>query len=526
MNEVCLVIRNMSMLEENARYLSEQYQFRDFLSIAFNLPRLNCLVELKHYCLDMAEQVTKYWSLGSLDPLYRSLLDVLEDGTDRGASLTCLRAISRIAMNLDDSNRLEGVSVSIITRLFNWTLLDDEELVAACLDFFYQYTAVRENVEFLLVNMRDGKLCLNAFLSQLGRLLLYNHHESIQRRVSSPAVPSKPTTEIASMPSELLQQLLSYSEPDRSSHWLRSCFDEDQDFSITQIALWQAYQYQFTQYSSPTNPLLAAAEFIKNVSTTFPTANAQVIAGPNPKFIIKGIRARQVPIDLKGRTYMRCLWKPPGSKLCGKFHLTALETWEHIVKEHLGMSKPANGSWDLSAPQNGVTETPKFDCHWAGCQHFARAGGADAPYQVGMHVQTHLPDHSDMAPHRAKFNRSNAKAAISDNDIPDDHNLNGRPATYDYFVWYNTAVDERGDAAGLPLTSVLVLRNLARNVPKAVIGLQSSEDEPAWASGAHVWMDRVFGPLHARLWHIMAHNRSLATYVWDLISAIEKGKEA
>ena len=539
-NEAGLVIRNMSLLEDNAEYLSKQYPLRDFLSIALNLPNTPAVTELRHYALDIAEQLTKYWSLDVSDALYISLLKQI-DGLDRGAILTTLRAISRISMNLDESNRLKGVPLSAIIRLSEWILLEDEELVHACLDFLYQFTAVPENVALLLTHTLDHTLALDSLLSQLTRLLLFNAHEATSKRVISLAIPSTPATEIPALPGDLLEQVTKFDEPDRSSHWLRACFEEDAESDITQIALWQAYQSRFTEFSTPQNPLLPAAEFIKNVSTTFTNANAQVINGPHPKFIIKGIRPRHLPMDTKGRVYTRCLWKPPGSKrVCGEFFLKPKSMWEHIVTSHIRIPRNDEGQYDLtSAPTASAHGGQLFDCHWAGCRHFVAAQKTNSAYEIGMHIKTHLPDASRMAAVRAKHNHSiplspvvsgmkahsmtNGNVVASVEEIPDDHSLDGRPPTYSYQTWHNTAVDERGDAAGLPLTSVLVLRNLARNIPKAAIGIEHPVSINQAPPGSQEWMDRLFSPLRGRLWFVMAHNRPLAGYVGDLMSVVERG---
>lgn len=531
-NEAGLVIRNMSLLEDNAKYLSDQYPLRDFLSIALNLPQSSALTELKHYALDIAEQLTRYWMLDASDPLYLSLLNQLETA-DRGAILTTLRAISRISMNLDESNRLKGVPLPAIQHLCEWILLEDEELVHSCLDFLYQYTAVSENVAFLLSQMHTKCLSLDPLLFQLTRLLLFNAREITSSRVISPFIPYISATEIPAIPKDLLDQIVQYSEPDRSSHWLRACFEEDAESEITQIALWQAYQSRFAEFSTPEVPLLAAAEFIKNVSTTFPAANAQVITGQGQvqKFIIKGIRSRHLPMDTKNRVYGRCLWKPPGIQtVCGYFFLKPQEIWDHIVSSHIPPSpKPDDQLLAPTTVHHNPAQT--YDCHWAGCKHFASQRGSDNLYEIAMHVKTHLPDTSGLAAQRAKNNRSVPIPPPSKGDptfhdyIPADTDFQNRDAVYEYQSWHNTAVDERGDAAGLPLTSVLVLRNLARNIPKATIGLEDESGDQLLtrAEGEDGWIEKLFGPLRGRLWYVMAHNRPLSVHVADLIGIVERG---
>ena len=524
-NEASLVIRNMSLLEDNARYLSDQCPLRDFLSIALNLPYSPALIELKHYALDIAEQLTRYWLLDASDPLYLSLLMQLK-GSDRGAILTTLRTISRISMNLEESNHLKGVPLSAISHICDWVLLEDEELVHACLDFLYQFTALPENVAFLLSHTHSGLLSLHPLLSQLTRLLLYNAKETTVGRIVSPATRSVAATEIPDIPRDLLEQVIKHEEPDRSSHWLRACFEEDSESDITQIALWHAYQTRFSEFSTPQNPLLPAAEFIKNVSTTFPTANAQVINGQTQKFIIKGIRPRHLPMDTKNRVYSRCLWKPPGwPKICGKFFLKPQDMWEHIVYSHIQIPRNADGNFDIRA--HNLLQSQIYECYWANCYRFASRGGTSSPYELGMHVKTHLPDTSRLASHKAKSNRSvplsNSRDPMNHDNIHANADLKGREAVREYQTWYNTAIDERGDAAGLPLTSVLVLRNLARNIPKAVVGLEDEmggSSPPAGGKGG--WMERLLGPLRGKLWYAMAHNRPLASYVGDLIGIVEK----
>lgn len=518
-HEAGLAIRNLSLLEENAAYLSELPPLRDFLSIALNLPKSAIVTELKHYALDIAEQVTKYWSMDASDPLYRSLLNRIDEGLDRGAILTALRAISRISMNLDEPNLLNGVPISIIKHICEWILLEDEELVYACLDFLYQFTAVPENVSGLLNNI--GQLPIPSLLSQLTRLLQYHATDTFTRHVISPSVPSIPATEIPAVPNDLLEQFLRHDEPERSNYWLKAVFEEDADSEITQIALWQAYQGRFTEFTTHQTPLLPAAEFIKNVSTIFAGANAQVVNGVSSKFIIKGIRPRHTPMDLKYRVYSRCLWKLPGAaNVCGQFLLKPKHMFDHIATVHLGIPHNQDGSWELMSAL--PPQQYPLDCYWASCRHFSRSQSIlpASPFEVGMHIKTHLPDTSKKAPLRQKSNRTLATQTPA--SLLNKHQepiIEGRETSYTDQIWHNSPIDERGEAAGLPLTSVLVLRNLARNIPKAEALIRDS-GAGCWRGGG---MEKLFGPLKGRLMEVMACNRNLVGHVADLMSWVEKG---
>ena len=518
--EAGLTIRNLALLEDNAVYLSDMPQLRDFLSIALNLPSSPLVTELKHYTLDIAEQVTRYWRMNESDPLYISLLSQVADGHDRGAILTALRAISRISMNLDDVNLLRDVPISVLRRICEWILLEDEELVSACLDFLYQFTAVPHNVGVLMSD--SNKLPTSSLFGQLTRLLLYHAQTSQAKVTALRAVAPTPATEIPNVPRDLLEHFLKLDEPDRSNQWLKAVFEEDSDSHITQIALWQAYQARFGEYANAQTQLLPAAEFIKNVSTIFTGANAQVISGPNQKFIIKGIRPRHAPTDSKGRVYNRCLWKAHGSKACPEFHLRSKHMFEHVVHSHIGVNRNDDGAWDFISSSQG-DQRPR-DCYWAGCQHFSKSKRPPSPYDLGMHVKTHLPDESSKKDLKKKHNRTpsnqiNLYTKEGTIIAPSVDPAHGREATYTYQKLQNTAVDELGNASGLPLSSVLVLRNLARNIPKAALLLEPDDLEIFCRES----MDKLFGPLKTDLMFVYAHNKPLAGYVSDVMTLVDKG---
>ena len=522
--EAGLTLRNLSMLEDNAVYLSEMTQLRDFLSIALNLPSVPSITEMKHYALDIAEQVTRYWKMDGSDPLYLSLLQIVEDGADRGAIVTALRTLCRISMDLEDSNLLPNVPISVIRRIFEWIVLEDEEFVGACLDFLYQFTAIPDNVLRLLSSSQE--LSHIAFTSQLSRLLQYHASTAFNKTLMSKAVPITAATEVPNVPRDLMDQFLRIDEPERSKMWLRSVFEEDSQSHVTQIALWQAYQQRFVTHAGQ-SALLQAADFIKNVSSVFQGANAQVITGPSQKFIIKGIRPRHAPMDSRGRVYSRCLWRGPGAKPCGEYYLKPRHMLEHVVSIHLGLTRGEGGLWDFNSTSHEGRQPS--DCFWANCRHFGRRDGlAPTAYELGVHIKTHLPDVSTKSAFRQKHNHTPATQTVPvrmlDEETRPATTLNvdpehGREATYKQMVYHNTAVDELGNAAGLPLTSALILRNLARNTPKAIALVEDADQDMLRIQA----MEGLFGHIKEKLMYVMAHNRPLAGYASDIMTWIEKG---
>ncbi|KAI0443476.1 arid/bright DNA binding domain-containing protein [Xylaria telfairii] len=503
--EAVLTMRNMVMLVENAVYMSEVYPLKDVLCIILHLPDLEMLVEIKHFALDIAEQVTPWLLLDSSDPLYQALLVQL-DSADRGTILTALRAISRISMNLDATNKLQGVPAVILQNIMNWLLLNDEELMDACLDFLYQYTAVVANVESLLeaVNMEN-------VVPHLVRLLAHGAKRVKEEKILQPEKKELCSEDVPPLPFDLHEKLRNTDEPTRCFQWLKTLFEEDAESHITQIAIWQAYQGSFGALAGVRSNL-SAADFIRNVSHVFANARAQIIRGPGEvqRFIIEGIRARTAPCHYETREeYTRCQWqmvKGAVPKRCNQFFLSGEQMWHHVLAAHI----------NVPVGENGKIENKEItmSCDWADCVKY-RTPRTMKLAELTRHVKTHVPS----APKRPQQDgvepaaKRQRKSYIT-------------PAKTMSLTWEKTVVtsDERKpnieQAAGIPLSAVLVLRNIARNVVKT----ESEEEllkknETGGESGG--WNEKLFRPVMARLFEVMTENKALATYITSLLHLVQ-----
>tara|TARA_R110002003_G_scaffold70_1_gene6292 strand:- start:37208 stop:39562 length:2355 start_codon:yes stop_codon:yes gene_type:complete len=621
-NEAALIIRNMVMLKENALFAAMIPSIRDLIVICLTLPTHPTCIELQHYALEIAEQLTKHWVLSAQDPLYQALLAQV-DSDDRGRIITSLRALARIAMNLEATNKLSNVPVKTLRSICDWLLVEDEDLRIACLDFLYLFTGFSDNVETLA-----HEVDIETVVNQLVRMLQYGAIAYEERRsASKTAKSSQPTENAPKLSSAIIEHLVSLEEPERSSQWLKTCFEEDPTGEITQIQLWSAYNAAFSEVVN-TNPttfkqLMPAKDFITNVSTTFAGASAQVLTvGGQPKYTIRGIRPRSVPVDPSTkRQYIRCCWHPPSllngfadtkhstTKIeCGEFASGARAMWEHIVSAHLKIPRDQEtGQWLLEPKpdidmENGdavsATKPQKYSCHWGGCTHF-QPGGTESAFVAGQHIKTHLPDTSIKQAIHAKHNRTPSESrpltssaqVRSENFQPqfsqpvglgslglggryntERNGERGRSETQQpphqpapNFRYYNTATDEANDAAGLPLSSVLVLRNLARQLnkippPSTVIEMdpqspthkrtfsESSPEhrrsvgskKPRLSDAAHQqareneereeqeaksvgWVPRVFAPVKEQLAFVASHNLTLRNYMGGLLKAVAEG---
>jgi len=214
-NEAALVLRNMSLQPDNARYFSRLKSGRQIIVTCMNLPGQSCFIELKHYILDMVEAMAIHFSLAVDDDLFPTLhANLLSD--DRGLVLGSLRAICRLVMGRDEANCIGQINKLAIDRIKALIMLEDEDLVSACLDFLYQYTTNEENVE-KLIQPPDGI----EIVKQLTRLLLHQAVPGDQVVFLTGSLkPIIKTTVIPSLPQEIVNDLLSYAEPDRAAKWL------------------------------------------------------------------------------------------------------------------------------------------------------------------------------------------------------------------------------------------------------------------------------------------------------------------
>lgn len=486
-SEALLTIRNMVTLPENAHNMSEFPPCKDMVCIILNLPPKDSLTEVTHLALDIAEQITPFMVLGADDPLYITLLAQMTS-EDRGTILTALRALGRIAVNLDATNRLDEVPEDIIRRISGWLLLNDDELTDACLDFLYQYTAIVPNLDNLMRAVHP-----EALVDQLVRLLAHGAQKVQHEFVMAPQQKTAKTNDIAAMPSDLLAELLKLEEPDRVHKWVNCFFEEDTTCFVTQLAAWQSYQQSFVApLKAAGQNMITPADFIRNSTQVYSGSNAQVLRDQGDgqqKFIIHGIRARARPLSLDGKEYGRCLWaSDPANRTakCGRFFLTAEQMWHHVVEEHLEAEKNDEGQYDNAERD--------FVCTWGECARYRQP--------TRMHLQDftrHIMSHvSAMLPTTDKSSSSDPAKTMS--------------LTFEETT---TVVDETNprappQAAGIPLSAVLVLRNIARNIVKTEAEEELVKEQKRTGEKGG-WNEKLFRAYQPRLFEVLAQNRPMVS---------------
>ncbi|KAB5566469.1 hypothetical protein GE09DRAFT_1106929 [Coniochaeta sp. 2T2.1] len=517
--EAVLTIRNMVMLLDNAAYIADYPVLSDLLCIILHLPKLEMVVELKHFALDIAEQITPYLVLQSDDPLYRTLLgQLLDNSDDRGTILTALRAVGRSSMNLSETNQLGDVPLEVLQKVKNWLLLNDDELMDACLDFLYQYTAVVPNLESLI-----KASSLDDLVTHLVRLLSHGAKREQRKITVEPERRVKGPDDPLPVPADLLQRLLAMPEPERCHTWVRCFFEEDPEGQVTQISIWQGYNSAFLEHlKKEGKQMIQAAEFIRSISQVYTNAAARIKReltpqGETNKFIIDGIRPRIRPINEQGLEYYPCLWArkhrgpgdPPMAK-CLAWLPSASQMWKHIITEHLGET--------LDPVTNAVKDkTDKFICYWHNC------GKYNKPTEMSLFFfSSHIKLHAMQAFVRSQVETTPTPGgSLTSKRSSRAQVTPARTITIKSEETLAVPADPRNPngphtAGGIPLSAALVLRNIARNIVKTEAQEELLKEEPDDGG----WNERLFRAQRTRLHEIMAENKLLAPHVASLLQTI------
>ncbi|KAK2781310.1 Chromatin structure-remodeling complex protein rsc9 [Onygenales sp. PD_12] len=479
--EASLTLRNMSMLEANALWLSDLEIFKESMIILLKTAHQRRFKEIINNMLDTLEQICPYWETDPADPLFDCVIDLLSS-TDRYQALTSLRIMILYSMDLDTDKTLKCIPEEKIRPLLHYTLLEqDKELLSGTLDFFYQYTALQDNVEDLLtIDEFQGSL-----ITRLVNLLMFEGEQDINEIVDQEERKAPPATAIPIVPPDLHALLMQYTEPERCSRWLKCCFIEDEECEITQLALWHAYQNCFAEERVPGVTTLPAAEFINTVSRTFSSAQAQVVPGAVAKFIIRGIRPLEAPYDLNGYPYYHCRWNIPEGR-CQTAFIDPTKLKEHVFREHM-LLDPANlGNLpDALRPTNA--------CAWDTCESHRIPTGNTA--RVAGHVAAHLPPPKDMSSPPTPPSREVIQ-----------------PRIVRMFDYYPTPVDEKGEPVGIAYKAILVLRNIIRNLPKGSARPKHKR---------HSWNYVLFFSYKAKLLEMADFNPTLRADIFELCNEIK-----
>ncbi|ORZ15258.1 hypothetical protein BCR42DRAFT_416739 [Absidia repens] len=141
--QVFHILRNFSFLDNNIRLLAHHGTLRQHLMTGIALSPSSQYAELTRHCLDILENIAPQVTLLTPDDPYLVTMTSLLMSNDRALILGAIRSLTRVAVTEVNERVLRIPWMDVIQRLFQFLLVDDEELMAATLEYFYQYTGLR-----------------------------------------------------------------------------------------------------------------------------------------------------------------------------------------------------------------------------------------------------------------------------------------------------------------------------------------------------------------------------------------------
>ncbi|KAI8077744.1 uncharacterized protein BX664DRAFT_367263 [Halteromyces radiatus] len=285
--QVFHIIRNFSFLDNNIRHLAHHDTLRHYLMTGITLSPSSQFAELTRQCLDILENIAPQVIVHSPDDPYLVAMSYLLLSNDRALILGAIRSLTRVAVTEVNERVLCIPKVDLMERLFQLLLVDDEELVAATLEYFYQYTSLRGDFGTQLVKTYPGNLMglLTGFLSYKSSLVplssTTNHYinETIHGIPAAQLAASQNArAEQAKIPD--LTDYLNLDEPFRCLGWLKDILETGN--SNDTLALKECFNRYQEKFSG--NKPFGLKEFYTVLVIAFPQpAEVQkAAAGPAP----------------------------------------------------------------------------------------------------------------------------------------------------------------------------------------------------------------------------------------------------
>ncbi|KAI8803673.1 hypothetical protein BJ742DRAFT_656448, partial [Cladochytrium replicatum] len=140
--QVLHVLRNLSMLEQNAKFLAQHASVITMIAKCTALPSHSVFIEMKIHCLDIFENLAFHIKLRGKRDFYLNCLMRLVFENDSALILGSLRCLIRLSLTEANEPILADIDPSLIERLLDLLLLKDEEMVLMVLEYFYQYSSI------------------------------------------------------------------------------------------------------------------------------------------------------------------------------------------------------------------------------------------------------------------------------------------------------------------------------------------------------------------------------------------------
>lgn len=399
--QVFHILRNFSFLEMNIRRLAIHERLLFLLMKGIALPPNSQYGELSRHCLDILENIAPQVSLVSREDLYLTTMINLLFTNDRAFILGAIRALTRVAVTETNERVLGYADLDVIQRMAQFLMIDDEELAAATLEYLYQYSSLRGNFSAQLIRCYPGNLVglLTGFLSYKSSLAPPSV-SAIGTLHGIPAAQMIKVPESTASQKPTIPDLTNYQYLDEPYRCLGWLKDQLLNGSEADKIILKDIFNEYQKLFGTEKPL-GLKEFYTVLKIAFPQPPSveESFNGPVP---VETVLCNVKLSPTRRRDGPICHWNE-----CNQSFDSPADLHKHIIQTHLDN---------------------QTQCHWMKCTR--ALGGKQNAIQ---HMRTHF-------------------ASKIKKQIP----------TKQTFTVAKIPTDE-SEVSGIPLTSALLLRNLARN---------------------------------------------------------------
>ncbi|KAI9244958.1 hypothetical protein BDA99DRAFT_448167 [Phascolomyces articulosus] len=415
--KVLHILRNFSFLEVNARILASDIRLKSMIEKSLTLSTSKNL-DLGRHCIDVLENIAPFIQLnGPFDECIACLNNLLYT-QERYLLIGTLRIFTQLCMTEGNQVCLISVSMATATRIAQWLVMNDEELVGTVLEYLYQYTRISADFRRQLLSAHSGA-DIGVLVSLLSikskyfstKLLAADEASTLEGSTPSSMSPASHTTDMdtthephGSVP--CVPNLTAYQqldEPYRCLGWLKDKFEVSNDNSILSLDdMYMLYEMRFGQEKA-----LKMKDFYTVLKIAFPgTPNYMTGNGP----VLEGTSVRGIQIKmsiLEDGAEMLCQWTN-----CSQTFGDELLLQRHVIRDH-------------------VEEI--LECMWTDCadsmQEFKDRG------EIATHLRSHFDEEQQQQHHHHHMDHSDIKgiALVAVRLL---RQLSKDPESHDYFMPY------------------------------------------------------------------------------------------
>ncbi|KAJ2959552.1 hypothetical protein NQZ79_g4988 [Umbelopsis isabellina] len=421
--QVLHILRNASFLESNSRAISQNAKLPSMLIKGLASSCRAQFIELSQHCLDILENIAPTIILQSrLDP-YLVALSRLVFTNDKALILGATKALARVAVTEVNEKVFSIPDIDVLKRMIEFLFVNDEELLAATLEYLYQHTSVHSDLATELLNLYPGNIIglLTGFLYYHSSIVPNGTLANVDM-ITITEAPAPPPTKGQGIPD--LTNYAQLDEPYRCLGWVKDRLQSaGPDGTLVLGDVYRTYQARFGS-----NKPLGMREFYTVLKIALPQGEKAEDHELNT-VVLKNIMWNPNSSGLDSP----CLWQD-----CKSLFATDKELHRHILETHVPKSDESTG----------------YTCKWMSCTRFS------TPINNRHTILCHLRIHFAEKPQN--ISKQKRVQVTSNNAIPvDDTEISGVPLTAALLL-RNLVKDKRHHAYFLPFEQDIIMTGIQR----------------------------------------------------------------